>query len=60
MSVHQSGAGVEEGEREEDVLQAVDDEEIFIFSLHSPPLAAVGVLTEPGLAVPVSVYLRHQ
>ena len=59
MSVHQPAAGVEQGQGDEDVLQAVDDGQIFVFSLHSQPLTAVVVLTMLGMSVPVSRYLRH-
>ena len=61
VSVHQSPAGVEQGQGDEDVLQGVDDDQIFVFSLHSQPLPAVVVLTILGVTVPVSQYLRgHQ
>ena len=64
VSVHQSPAGVEQGQGDEDVLQAVDDDQIFVFSLHSQPLPGVVVLTiilVPVLVpvpVPVSEDLR--
>ena len=57
MSVHQPAAGVEQGQGDEDVLQAVDDGQIFVFSLHSQPLPAVVVLTVHAVSVPVSQYL---
>ena len=58
VAVHEPPAGVEQGEGEEGVLQAVDHHQIFVFSLHSHPLRAVVVLTMLGFSVPVSKYLR--
>ena len=58
VTVHQPAAGVKEGEGDEDVLQGVEDDQIFVFSLHSHPLTGVVVLTVIGLSVPVSKYFR--
>ena len=54
------GGGVEEGQGDDDVLQAVDDGEAGVLSPDSPPLPAVVIPPMVGPLVPVSEDLRHQ